>query len=166
MNNEMMGSIVKHATYTLKEGRTTSYIDTSGWGPLPKLISFCIGVEVSHVARTGRGLLPKVGQMKAQFTKGEESPYKQYPPYKVQTSIWRVANTRSYYYGTLGVSNRAGKIGRDNGDMMILHTTDWRRVDAYIFVGLAADKERLPKNLADAVAYLKTINGLGAYEGR
>ncbi len=166
MNNEMMGSVMKHASYTLKDNTTTSYLDTSGWGPLPKLISFFDENTISHVARTGRGLLPKVKQMKAYYTKPEQSPYKQFPPYKVHTSIWRVANTRSYYYGTLGISNKAGKISRDNGDMIILHTTDWRRVEVYIFEGLAADKERLPKNLADAVAYLKTINGLGAYEGR
>ena len=154
MNKEFLGKIVTRSTYYLKEGTATSFEDKSGWGPLPRLVSFIIGVEVSRVARTGRGLLQKVGQMKAQFTKAEQSPYKQYPPFKVQTSIWRVENTRSLYYGTLGVSGRTGTIARDNGDMIVFYTTDWQRVEVFIFAGLA-DKMRLPQNLADAVAYIK-----------
>lgn len=154
MNKEMLGKIMRHATYQLKEGTKTSYIDASAQGPLPRLVSISVGVELSHVVRTGRGALPKVGQMKATFTRAEASPYKRYKPYKVQTSIWRVQGTCSYYYGSLGISNARGKIVGDNGDMLVLYTADWKRVEVYIFAGLA-EPMRLPQHLAEAVDYLQ-----------
>ena len=157
MNNEMLGNIVACADYELKEGTTTSYLDSSDWGPLPRLLSIHRGQDLSRVARTGRGLEPRVGQMKATFTKAENSPYKQNKPYKVQTAIWRVEGSQTFYYGSLGISNKSGKITSDNGDMVVFRTADWRRVRVYVFAGLA-DPSRLPQNLADAVRFIKEVN--------
>lgn len=156
MNNEMVEKIVTFADYERREGTKTSYVATSGGGRLPRLLSID-KQDLAPVARVGRGLEPRVAQMKAQFTKVENSPYKQNKPYKVQTSIWRVPDTRTLYYGSLGISNARGKISGDNGDLVIYQTADWQRVRVYVFIGLAADRARLPQYLADAVRYIKSI---------
>jgi len=156
MNNEILGNIVTAAVYNLKEGTKTSFIDEGGRGPLPRLVSISVGQDLSQIASKGRGLLPKVGQMKAAFTRAEASPYKQHKPYKVQTAIWRVEGTQTYYYGSLGITDARGHITKDNGDMVIFQTADWKRVRVFVFAGLA-DPSRLPQNLADAVRYIRSI---------
>ena len=155
MNIEMLGSIVSCTDYELKEGTKTSYLDSIGRGPLPRLLSIERGLDLSRVARTGRGLEPRVGQMKAAFTKAENSLYKINKPYKVQTAIWRVAGSQTLYYGSLGIANMSGKITSDTGDMVVFRTADWRRVRVYVFAGLA-DPSRFPQNLADAVRFIKS----------
>lgn len=154
MKEELLAKIAKPAWYELKAGTTTSYAYTSGQQILPKTISIVRGADAFKVSRTGRGLLPKVGQMKAGFTRAENSPYKQNKPYKVQTSIWQADGFKTLFYGTIGLTGSSGRIDSDNGDLILFSTSDWKKVQAVVFVGLA-DPTRLPANLAEAAAFLK-----------
>lgn len=154
IKQELLGKIMKPAVYCLKAGTTSSYALTSGQQLLPKTISIIRGIEAGKVSRTGRGMLPKVGQMKAGFTMAEASPYKQHKPFKVQTSIWQAAGFRTLYYGTIGITGSSGKIEADNGDLIIFSTADWKQVRTFIFIGLA-DPDRLPANLEEALNFLK-----------
>ena len=154
MKEEFLERIMKPAQYELKAGTSTSYAFISGQQILPKTISIVRGADTFKVARSGRGLLPKVGQMKAGFTRAETSPYKQNKPYKVQTSIWQADGYRTLFYGTIGLTGSSGRIEADNGDLILFSTADWKKVQAVVFVGLA-DPVRLPANLAEAAAFLK-----------
>lgn len=155
MKDEFLSNIMKAAWYELKSGTNTSYAFHSGQQLLPKTISIVRGEGNIKVIRSGRGLLPKVGHMKAGFTKAETSPYKQFKPYRVQTSIWQVEGYRTLYYGTIGLTGITGRIEGDNGDLILFYTSDWKRVQVVVFVGLA-DPVRLPANLAEAVAFIKS----------
>lgn len=154
MKDEFLERIKKAAWYVLKEGTSTSFAFVSGDKLLPKTISIIRGSDSIKVSLVGRGMLPKVGQMKAGFTMAETSPYKQYKPFKVQTSIWQVEGIRTCFYGTIGLTGRSGRIEADNGDLVLFYTTDWKRVLVVVFVGLA-EPTRLPANLAEAVQFLK-----------
>ena len=154
MNAEFLYRIMKAATYELKADTSTTYLFVEGDRLLPKTLSISRAAELGRPARTGRGLLPKVGQMKAAFTRAEESPYKQFKPFKVQTSIWPTEGYRSIFYGTIGITGPSGRIEADNGDLILFATSDWRRVRVAVFSGLA-EPTRLPERLAEAAAYLK-----------
>lgn len=154
MSEEFLERIMKPATYELKAGTSTSYAFISGQVLLPKTISIVRGGEFSSVIRSGRGMLPKVGQMKAGFTMAESSPYKQHKPFKVQTSIWQAEGYRTLFYGTIGLTGSSGKIEGDNGDLILFATTDWKRLQVCVFIGLA-DPVRLPDNLAAAASFMR-----------
>lgn len=154
MKAEFLERIMKPAVYELKAGTSTSYAFISGQQILPKTISIIRGSDTFKVSRSGRGLLPKVGQMKSTFTSGESSPYKQNKPYKVQTSIWLAEGYKTIYYGTIGLTGASGKIEGDNGDLILFVTSDWKKVFVVVFIGLA-DPTRLPANLAEAAGFLK-----------
>ena len=154
MQQEFLERIMKPATYELKAGTSTSFAYVAGQHLLPKTISISRGADLGKVTRTGRGMLPKVGQMKACFTKAEVSAYKQHKPFKVQTSIWQAEGYRTLYYGTIGITGSSGRIEADNGDLILFSTADWKRVHVAVFVGLA-EPTRLPDNLAEAAAFLK-----------
>ena len=145
---------MKAATYELKAGTSTSFCYQSGQQLLPKTLSISTRTGIGKVSRTGRGLLSKVGQMKAGFTRAENSPYKVNKPYRVQTSIWQVENYRTIYYGTIGITGETGRIEGDNGDLILFATADWKKLVVAVFVGLAEPKY-LPRNLEAAAMYLK-----------
>ena len=119
---------------------------------LPFRICF-VQEDAAPVANTGRGRKAKVAQLKAQFTKTEESPNKIAQPFKVCTSIWQVEGTKCFFYGTLGIVKAVGAKPTDNGDLVIFYTADWKDVDIFIFRGLAKPNE--VANLQDLVAFVE-----------
>lgn len=155
MNNEFIHKMMKPAVYELKAGTKCSYAYVSGHKILPKTISIFRESDAIKIARSGRGLLPKVGQMKSSFTKAESSPYKQNKPYKVHTSIWQIEGYKTLFYGTIGLTGTSGRIEADNGDLILFSTSDWEKVYITIFVGLV-DSLRLPEVLAQAAECLQS----------
>ena len=95
-------------------------------------------------------------QLKGVFTAIEDSPYKTYAPYKVQTGLWKVEGCQSYFAGSIGVSGSNEEIDRDNADLIVVHTTDWVTLDIFIFRGLAGTQKQMDY-LPDVMAYLKQL---------
>lgn len=182
MNQEFLRRMMWEAHYILKPGTSTSYIWASyaaiealndrkakaeataalieknrseGFQMLlPFRICF-IQEDAAPVAKTGRGAKAKVAQLKASFTRCEESPYKIAKPFKVCTSIWQVEGTKCFFYGTLGVTQAEGESPLDNGDLLILYTAGWKDVDIFLFRGLAKPNE--VANLQDVISYVEGL---------
>lgn len=110
---------------------------------LPYRVGIIQGCAMASVKASGRGLKPMVAQLKAKFTQQETSPYKQHKPYLLQTGLWQVEGTQSYYYGTLGINDVSGKINRDNSDLIIVRTSDWMDLEVFVFRGLAGVDKQL-----------------------
>lgn len=121
---------------------------------LPYRISIMLGDAMTSIKPSGRGAKPLVAQLKAKFTTNEVSPYKQYKPYRVQTGLWKVDGKQTLFYGTLGISNEDGVISRDNADLLLVRTSDWKRLDIFVFKGLAGLYKQLD-SLPDAIAYIE-----------
>ena len=116
---------------------------------LPIRLSIVQGNDLP-VNHSGRGTRNRIAQLKGAFTLPEQSPYKQYSPYHVNTSVWQVEGFKCLYYGTIGISFPTGIA--DNGDLVIFQTSDWIDITIYIFKGLAKPNEEA--NLADAVNFV------------
>ena len=132
----------------------TSLVEQGDYNLLPYRISIMVGGAMTSIKPSGRGAKPLVAQLKANFTTKEVSPYKQYKPFKVQTGLWKVEGKQTLFYGTLGISNEAGVISRDNADLLIIKTSDWKILDIFIFKGLAGLNKQLDC-LPDAIAYIE-----------
>lgn len=124
---------------------------------LPYRIGILQGDSIVSVNHTGRALKPMVAQLKASFTSVEESPYKQHKPFVVQTGLWQVEGKQMYYYGTLGISNKAGKIIQDNADLIVIRTSDWKSLSVYVFRGLAGVNKQITC-LPEVIAFLEESN--------
>lgn len=123
---------------------------------LPHRIGVLVGTEMASSSGSGRAGKRMDAQLKGAFTVLEVSPYKQHKPFEVQTGLWRVEGERTLYYGTLGITGTEGKIIQDNGDLLLLRTTDWRRLEIFIFKGLAGLNKQLD-NLPEVVEYVKGV---------
>lgn len=122
---------------------------------LPIKLSFITNEETAKVANTGRGAKSRVGQIKSTFTRIEESPYKIAKPYRLCTSIWAVEGYNGYFWGTIGITPQEGAHPKDNGDLVIFHTFNWKEVNVYIFEGLAVPNNIA--NLQEVVEFLKEL---------
>lgn len=123
---------------------------------LPHRLGILQGTSMASTSGSGRASKPMEAQLKASFTKAEESPYKVHKPYEVQTGLWRVEGTQSLFYGSLGITGDCGRVDRDNGDLVIVRTTDWKRLEIFIFRGLAGVDKQLDY-LPEAVAFVKGL---------
>lgn len=123
---------------------------------LPHRVGILQGDSMASTSGSGRARQPMSAQLKASFTKVEESPYKIHKPYEVQTGLWKVGGTQSLYYGSLGISGASGRVERDNGDLLIIRTSDWKRLEIFIFRGLAGVDKQLDY-LPEVVAFVKGL---------
>lgn len=123
---------------------------------LPHRIGVLVGDQMASVSGSGRASNPMDAQLKASFTKVEDSPYKQFKPYEVQTGLWRCVGERSLFYGSLGVTGSGGRVERDNGDLLLVRTTDWKRLEVFIFKGLAGVNKQLDC-LPEVVEFVKGL---------
>ena len=110
---------------------------------LPHRIGILQGASMASVSGSGRARNPLDAQLKGTFTRVEESPYKQNKPFEVQTGLWRVQGERCLFYGSLGITGTSGRVDRDNGDLVVVRTSDWQRVEIFIFKGLAGVNKQL-----------------------
>lgn len=182
MNTDFLSKVVWRGEYELCPSTSTSYYSTklgdcitlcrpertkaiknkiqefaqaNDFNLLPYRIGLVRGDAMPATRRMGRTRQQAVAQLKGIFSKQEVSPYKQHKPFAVHTSIWQVDN--SIYYGSIGISQPNGMINNDNGDLLILKTIDWIRVEVYIFRGLAGSLNGM-KYLDDAVNYVRCLS--------
>ena len=123
---------------------------------LPYRIGILQGDACRNINQSGRGCRAMDAQLKGAFTQAEISPYKQFPKYEVQTALWRVEGSRTLFYGSVGITGPNGRIDKDNGDLLILRTEDFDRVEIFIFKGLAGTQKQLDY-LPDAVEFVKGL---------
>lgn len=123
---------------------------------LPYRIGILQGDSCRSIHQSGRGCRAMDAQLKGAYTQAEISPYKQYPKYEVQTALWRVEGSRTMYYGSVGITGANGRIDRDNGDLLIMRTEDFDKVEIFIFRGLAGTSKQLD-HLQDAVEFVKGL---------
>lgn len=187
INQEFLKKQMWQAHYSLKEGTNASYIfqpylsieaiqdskqrkvataqmvsrmqDKGQEMLLPFRICFIYGEDSAPVNRTGRGKKKKVAQMKASFTIPEQSPYKLAKPYRVCTSIWQVEGHKCFYFGTIGINLAENQKPKDNGDLVIFYTPDWKEIDVFIFKGLVKPNDIA--NLQEAVRFVEANVVLG-----
>ena len=60
------------------------------------------------------------------------------------------------YYGSLGITGASGRVERDNGDLLIVRTTDWKRLEVFVFRGLAGVDKQLD-HLPAVVSFVKDL---------
>lgn len=125
-----------------------AYIMESG---NPPLMPCTISITQLDVSKSGRGLKPRLGVLKAKFRECELSPYKQHRPYQVSTSIWKLEGTPCLFYGLPAITQENSKAGKDIGDLLIIHTTDWKKLEVYVFKGLGTMEYQ-----SDVINYIMT----------
>jgi hypothetical protein len=156
MEKQFIEAIKKVSTYKKKEGTSSSYYRVSGAEILPERLSLSFGTEMVQTARKGRNLMHEVvGQLIASFKKTEQSPLKQYKPFKVRTNIYKDMNYPLLIgYGTIGISNQEGQITKDSdkGDLVIFCSQDKEKKEIciYFFAGGLMD-------LLDIEEYITTL---------
>ena len=123
---------------------------------LPHRIGIIRGGSMASVRYNGRARNLMEAQLKGQFTQVEQSPYKVNKPFEVQTGLWRYSGTQTIFYGSIGITGYSGKVDRDNGDLIIVKTADWERVEIFIFRGLAGLNKQLDY-LPEAVDYIRSL---------
>lgn len=140
MNDEFISKAMQIACYEHKEGTSSSYYWRQGSRILPNRLSISNGNEMTHVQRKGRNsLFPIVGQFIGSFKKSEQSPLKQHKPFAVRTQIFKEPAYPNFIgYGTLGISNESGKVESDNGDLIVMYSSDqWENIVIFYFAGMA-----------------------------
>lgn len=154
LDYNFLSSVMKEASYKLKENTKISYYRTSGTAILPKRLSISRESEITRVARKGRNLLHSIaGQMVGAFTQKEYSPLKIFKPYTCRTQIWWVDEYPLLIgYGTTGITNEKGKIS-DTRDLVIFYTPDqWNTIQIYFFRGLGN-----PDNLIQCMEFVNNL---------
>lgn len=147
MFDEFIQKAMLVAFFEKKQGTSTSYYWQSGCQILPNRISVSKEMEMSSVQKKGRNTHQNVvGQFLAQFTKKEESPLKQYPPYQVRTQLWQVPLYPQFIgYGTIGITGESGKVKGDTGDLIVLYSPDdWNNIVVFFFAGMGSINELHP----------------------
>lgn len=172
MNSELLHNLLTEAVYSIKLGTTAVLIDNRfkdiesiesrkekadaikartkalvAQGQevlLPIKLGYITNEETARIAGSGRGARARCGQIKATYTNAEQSPYKIAKPFKLCTSVWQIEGYKCFYYGTIGITQQEGMPPKDNGDLVIFYTADWKEVCVFIFKGLAS-----PNGVAD-----------------
>lgn len=148
MKEQFIEAIIKTSVYKRKQGTSTSYYRASGGEILPERLSISKESQMNQTAHKGRNLSKVTGQLLGTFKKSESSPLKQYKPYNLRTNIWEDRDHPLFIgYGTIGISNEAGKIDRqsDTGDLIVLYSPDrnWDEIVIYFFAGSLMDRESI-----------------------
>lgn len=123
---------------------------------LPHRLGIIRGDAMTRTQRNGWARTPQDAQLKASYTSAEVSPYKQHKPYELHTGLRKVAGEDIYYYGTIGITNQTGRIDSDNGDLVVIRTADWERLEVFVFRGFV-DRSRQLNSLPEIISILKGI---------
>lgn len=156
MNQLFIQRVLQEAYYVRKPNTISSYAWERDCSYLPKTLTISKGDATFNCARKGRNLqAPVKAQLKGSFTQKEESPLKQYKPYKVSTQIWAIEDFPLLIgYGSVGITGADGRItsGTDTGDLVILHAEDreWNRVRIFYAASMLIHKE-------DVASYINSI---------
>lgn len=154
MIGAFIGEAMEESTYKRKESTVSSYYWHQGSRILPNRLSISRS-EITSVQRKGNNSLnPVVGQLLGNFTKVEESPLKQRKPFTVRTQLWQVPMHPAFIgYGTLGITGESGRVEGDNGDLVVLRSTDqWESITIYYFAGMGN-----PNDMEQVMRYLQRL---------
>lgn len=161
MNNKVyLQQTMKQSIYELKQGTSSSYYYKSGSKMLPRRISITNG-EVTGVAKKGRNMMhTTTGQLLGQFTMSEDSPLKQNKPYIVRTQLWQNESFPSMQYGSIGISNKDGKISRESdfGDVVILYKISPTEYHISFFPSIAQNPDLLDDAFSISYETRKGLN--------
>lgn len=124
-------STMLESVYKIKEGTSTSYYWQSGSRILPNRLSISFGAELSWARREGRMLIENVvGEVKGRFTKAEQSPLKQNPPFGIHSKIFRPDHFPLVDgYAIIGITDKQGKITRNSEEGFVA----FKKVEAGTF---------------------------------
>lgn len=137
-------------------GRIAELVDEGEVCLLPHRLMILQGQTMAPTSRSGRAVVPMSAQLKGTFIIAEDSPYKVNKPFAVQTGLWQVQDCKTIFQGSLGISGPDGAIVKDNGDLLLVRTSDWKTLQVYVFRGLAGVNKQLDY-LSECVEYVKGI---------
>lgn len=117
MNTNFIKSLIKVAIYARKADTKNSYYRQSGDDVLPSRIDLSLGNTFTQAAHKGRMLMGNVvGEIRGQFKKTEESPLKQFKPYKISSKIFRQLEFPQLIgWSDIAVSDPEGKAKKIEG---------------------------------------------------
>lgn len=117
MNNDFIRLQIKSSVYQLKEGTKASYYFQSGDTILPSRLDISLGSTMTNASNKGRLLSEEVvGEIRGTFKKIEESPLKQFKPFKINSRIFRkVEFPHLTGWSGIAISNEEGKTTNEEG---------------------------------------------------
>lgn len=128
--------------YKHKEDTESSFYLLEGKADiLPARISFSRSgfIEITYKGRARTE--NKIGQINGQFKKIESSPYKQFKPFNIFSSIWEAKGFPEFFgYGDIGFTSSNGRI-KASKDLFIISSIDSGLLEIHLFIGLADIKE-------------------------
>ena len=117
MNIEFLKTQIKSAIYQHKEGTKGSYYFKSGNTILPSRLDITLGSTMTRVSNKGRILSEEeVGEIRGTFKKIEESPLKQFKPFKIYSRIFRMLEFPHLTgWSGIAISDKGGKTKNEEG---------------------------------------------------
>lgn len=153
MNSVFIESTIQVAKYELKEGTSTSYHWKAGSRILPNRMSISFNSELSKAERKGRMIsLNVIGEIKASFTKNEESPLKQHKPFNIHSKIFQPVDYPSLCYGVLAVTNSEGKCTKESEEGLLVFRRN-EKGNAFVAYYMAGVTEN-PTELDEVLAFV------------
>lgn len=124
MNKDFLRLQIKSSIYQLKEGTKSSYYFQSGESILPSRLDIALGSTMTNASPKGRILSEKVvGEIRGTFKKIEESPLKQFKPFKINSRIFRkVEFPHLTGWSSIAISDQKGKTRNEEGVAVFLRT--------------------------------------------
>lgn len=119
---------VKSAIYRRKAGTKTSFYYQTGSTILPGRLDIMLGQVFTKARRKGRMITEEVvGEIRGTFKKSEESPLKQFKPFRISAKIFR---NEEYPQLTgwcgLAVSDKTGRTTNEEGVAVFNHMEEDR----------------------------------------
>lgn len=145
MNGLLIEISMNVALYKLKEGTATSYYWQEGSRILPNRLSISFDSELTHAERKGRMLFENViGEVKGSFTRIEQSPLKQHPPFRIHSKIFRPIHFPSVLgYAVVGISNKEGRITRNSEEgLVVFRKAGEDMLKVFFWVGITNPAEK------------------------
>lgn len=151
MNTQLLDRLTLVSTYQLKDGTSSSYYRISGSTILPNRLSMISGMP--NVSKSGRQIhRHAVASLQGKFTAKEDSPYKQYKPYVVRTTLWKSEDYPQFWgWGTIGITGKNGKVTpeSDKGDLLVAYSSsDTSTIKIYTIAGMGKNPDTLEEGLA------------------
>lgn len=123
MNKDFIRLQIKSAIYKRKADTKASFYYQSGDTILPSRLDITLGQVFTKARHKGRMTTEEVvGEIRGQFTKKEESPLKQFKPFKISSKIFRKDEFPQLTgWGGLAVSDEEGKTTNEEGVAVFNH---------------------------------------------
>ena len=136
MNKNFIKAQMKAAIYMKKADTKNSFYWESGDCILPSRLDISLGNTFTKAEHKGRMTSESVvGEIRGQFKKAEESPLKQFKPYKVSSKIFRQADfPKLTGWCGLAVSDEEGKARNEEG-VAVFHELEEGKLQIFFVAG-------------------------------